>query len=156
MSSLALPIPDNLRIPDGRGRTHLVESDVYNICERMREIDRSLFLWVLDPPITFAGMTYNFSVTELCEDGQMRLVKRFEELDARILKDLEYMLHVPFEQRIKVAEKIEEEHAAASKAQQLDELYERIGRPMLTQLEHDGFSQRSVSYPKGRRPRRSR
>lgn len=151
MSSLALSIrPDNFRAPPGV----MIESDVFGVCERMKELDKNLFLYALDPPVEFAGKTYRFSVTEMCVDGVERLVQRFEELDARIDKKLAYMLHVPFEKRLAEAEQQEAKAEQQRKDDELTKLYEGVGRPMLTDLEKCGFIQRSVSYPKrGVKPR---
>jgi len=55
---------------------------------------------------------------------------------------------MPLAERLAKLEKDEYKIEADRKEAQLDDLYERVGRPMWTQLEHDGFIQRGVSYPK--------
>jgi hypothetical protein len=144
-SGLAVPVPpDNLR---GRFGSY-VESDVYHICDRIKEIDSRLRICVLEPPVEFAGKTYNFSVVELCPDGVERLVYRTEALDARIVEHLQYLLRVPFDKRFAEAERIEAKHEAEQKQRDFEEYYERVGRPMMTDLERCGFITRGISYPK--------
>lgn len=147
MSGIALPRPDNLRVPDG-ARAHLVESDVYKICERLKEIDPNLYLYALDPPVTFGDKTYRWSVNEFCADRVERLVGRFEFLDARIIEHIQYLAHVPFAQRFKEAERVADKLEQDHKERELEELYETMGGPMLRQLEHDGFIMRPTSYRK--------
>jgi hypothetical protein len=136
--------PNNVRAYRGA----LVTSDVFHIAERVREIDPALYVHVLDPPVHFDGRVYHFAICELGPDRVERLVFRAEELDSRILKKLEYIRAVPFEKRFAEAEKWEAAELAKRKDDELTALYERMGRPMWTQLEHDGFIQRPVSYPK--------
>jgi hypothetical protein len=62
---------------------------------------------------------------------------------------MQRIMHVPFEKRLEAAERDEDEHNRKRKEDELDTLYERMGRPMWTQLEHDGFIQRGRSYAKG-------
>jgi hypothetical protein len=151
MASLALPTrPANLRGRFG----DLVESDVFHICERLHELDKSLNVHVIDPPIAFGEKVYRFAVTEQCADGVERLVFRVEELDARIIEHVRYLLRVPFEHRFNEAEKLADKLTAEAKEHELDKLYDTMGAPMLRQLEHDGFiTHRGKSFPKrGVRP----
>lgn len=147
MSSLALPKPDNLRVPD-HGRAHLVEADVYHICDRIKELDPNLYVYLLDPPVCFGERTYRYSVTEFCADRVERLVRRYEELDARVIENLEYMLRVPFEHRLQAAEATEAQNDAARKEQDFERLYEQVGAPMRRDLERCGFASRNTSYAK--------
>lgn len=149
MSSLALPKPQNMR---GRYNRH-VDGDVYNIAERIAEIDPSLYIDPIEPPITLGDQTWNFAITEKCADGVERLVFRTECLDARILEHVQYLLHVPFEKRFDEAERREAKLQAEAKENELNELYERIGGPMRVDLERCGFADRNSSYPKRRRRR---
>lgn len=144
MSALALPRPSNLR---GGPGTH-VEGDVYRICDRIREIDSNL--WI--DPLPGGG----FAICERCADNVDRLVYKAPALDARIVEQLEYLLHVPFEQRFAEAEKEAAKYEAEHREKELDELYERLGGPMLPALERTGFIQRSKSYPKSKRRGRGR
>ncbi len=91
---LRLGLPSNLRIGLGATiPTRVVENDVYSICERIRQLDPNLFV-VLHP-----DHEKPFVVMERCSDGEARLVKRYAELDQRILADLRRMLSITLEQR---------------------------------------------------------
>lgn len=134
----------------GRYDRH-VDGDVYNISERIAEIDPSLWIDPLDPPVTIGDQTWNWAITELCADGVERLVFRTAELDARILEHVQYLLHVPFEHRFAEAEAREVKIEAERKENELNELYENIGGPMRIDLERCGFADRPESYAKRRR-----
>lgn len=139
---LAIAPPDNLSL-DPSVRASLVESDMYDICERIKEIDPNLkIVHLID------GETQSFVIMETGKDGKEYYVMKAKELDARILEKLRYLLHVPFEERIRILEKGNKEFEAAEHERELDELYERVGRPMWTELERTGFIDRPVSYPK--------
>lgn len=133
--------PTNLRF---EGEAFILESDVLNICDQVRALNPNLYIVVATN-----HETHNFTVMENCKDGVQRFVKRYKELDGRVVKDLEVIMGVPFSERIKRLEKENEEFERKWKEDQMDELYERMGRPMWTQLEHDGFVEsRGVSFPK--------
>lgn len=98
---LVSEIPSNLRLDmsgDRRG-VMVVDSDLYKIADRVREIHPSLMIVYHD------GHPEPFTIMEQCEDGVSRFVARYEELDQRILDDLRYMLSVPLDERIKIAER---------------------------------------------------
>lgn len=137
-------MPSNLVVPEGVV-AESVESDLYSICERVKEISESLHIVLLkgDP----RGM--NFAIMERCEDGVARLIYKVKELDARVLERLRYLMAVPFEQRFEQVEKDNHRWEQAQHEEQLEDLYERLGRPMWTELERCGFIDgRPVSYPK--------
>ena len=143
---LAIAPPSNLSL-DPSVRAGLVESDMYNICERIKELDPNLkIIHLID------GETQSFVIMETGRDGKEYYVMKTSELDGRVLEKLRYLLHVPFEDRIKALEKGNEEFEKKAHEDALDELYERVGRPMWTTLEKTGFIDRPVSYPKA--PRR--
>jgi hypothetical protein len=73
---------------------------------------------------------------------------RVEALDGRLIEHLQFLLHVPFEQRFAEAERRADKIEADAKEKNLDELYERMGRPMWTELERCGFIDRNRSYAK--------
>lgn len=145
--SLLLPVPTNLLLPQG-SQTFLVEQDLYGICERIgREVEGGDRLTVVMHSLP-SGETY-FTIMEKCADGVERVaIPRIDELDGRVIERLQYLLRVPLSARLADAERVEAANAADAKEQELDDLYENFGRPMLTQLEHDGFTQRPTSYPK--------
>lgn len=94
MSITVIGRPDNLRY-SGNAKMQLVESDVYNVCNRIKEIDPNLFV------VLHEGHAEPFVVVEKCVDGEERLVKRYAELTPQILTDLRRMLSIPWEQRWK-------------------------------------------------------
>jgi hypothetical protein len=95
---LITPRPSNLTVPQSAAFVAF-ESDVYNICARIKEIDPNLRV------VLHEGAAEPWVVLELGPDGEERYVKRYAELDARILEDLRYMLAVPFEKRIEALDK---------------------------------------------------
>lgn len=127
-------VPTNLHLPNG-GHTYLLESDMYNICERIKELDPELIIVVHEHPggrLSYVIMEPNRQGT-----GGYEMVKRYHELDGRVIEDLRYMLSVPFEKRFdeKVAE-IDKSEADRKEAD-LDELYERVGGPMRYSIARD-------------------
>lgn len=145
--ALLLPTPTNLLLPEGT-QSFVVEQDLYDICSRIRqEVDggERLFVVLHEPP---TGAPY-FTIMERGDDGVERVaIPRIDELDGRVIERLQYILRVPLSQRIDEFEKAEAIAEAKRKENEADELYERLGRPMWGQLEHDGFIQRGVSYAK--------
>lgn len=85
--------PSNVYAPTGMPLT----SDVYHIADRIKKLDKNLRI-IVQPEFPETP----FTVIEIGSDGVERFVKRYAELDDRIIKDLEYMLRVPFEHRMKV------------------------------------------------------
>lgn len=144
-SDLMLPsglAPSNLHL-SGNGSARFVESDMFDIAKRLTEIDRSLHVFEI-----VEGDQHVYAVMEHCADGEERLVFKAEVLDARILDKVRYLFSVPFEHRFAEAEAEEARANAQFQEDQLDELYERVGRPMWTELDACGFIDRSTSYPK--------
>ena len=134
--------PSNLHLREGV-RARFVESDLFDIADRLRELSDRLFLVELTEQDDCS-----FVVMEMCEDGTERVVFRVKELDARVIARVREIMFVPFEHRFAAAEAAEEKHNAERADLELEQLYETVGRPMLTQLEHDGFIQRTTSYGK--------
>lgn len=154
MSTLAradalLHCPTNLSLPLGTGVAY-VDGDMYDICGRVKEIDPDLKIVVYDGDTskythgivedTPAGVKLVFKVGPASPDTP--------ELDGRVIAKLQRLLAQPLDQRMADIEKENAKYEADCKEREFDELYETMGRPMWTQLEHDGFIQRPVSYPK--------
>lgn len=138
--------PENLRGDFGG----IVEHDVYHIAERMKELSPNL---LLRDRARGGGWTSPMNgkrwiISEISIDGVERWVMGRQDLDARIIEDLEYMLHVPYEKRFAEAERLEAQIMKQNHEDELDELYEHMGAPMLPLLERTGFTQRGLSYPK--------
>lgn len=131
----------------GDGEARMIDNDVLGICKSLREINRALFIVVHERP---DGK--NFIVMERCQDGVDRLVKRYAQLDGRVVRDMQYIQGVPLDKRMDALVEENEKYEAEEKEKQLDELYERMGGPMWHQLERDGFiDSRGVSAPKRRK-----
>lgn len=127
---------------------------MYGICRRIKEEieggDRLKIIMLSNP---HTG-EYDYTIMETCDDGVERLVlkcgpgHRINALDGRVIEKLKWMLKKPLQARIDEFEAWEDEVKAAQRELEKEELYERIGRPMLTDLEKCGFITRPVSYPK--------
>jgi hypothetical protein len=76
---------------------------------------------------------------EQCEDGVIRFVARYAELDQRILDDLRYMLSVPFDERLKKVEREIDTKNAALEAIDEDTL-DWLASEMRRDLVKSGFS----------------
>lgn len=123
----------------------MVEGDVFDICNRIKEVDPNLFVIQLENDAK--GCAY--AIMEKCADGMDRLVYKTRELDQRIIDKCLYMRAVPFEQRAAQIEAEVDRQEQEERDRASEELYERLGGPMLSQFAHDGFIDgRNVSYPK--------
>lgn len=143
--SLILPsgaVPTNLHLR-GSVTTRFVESDLFDVCKRMSAISRRLYAVEMEE-----GTDHGYAVMEVCDDGVHRLVFRAKELDGRVIERLQRLMSMPLDERVLECERAQYKLEAEQKENQLDELYERMGRPMLTELDRCGFIDRPVSYPK--------
>lgn len=142
MSDLVIPgMPPNMRASDYGA--HMVEGDVYNICERISEIDPDLVIYAHGRESSAAK---KFAIAHVDKRGSEYLVMQTDELDARILDELQYLLKVPFEKRYAEAERRERENEEYQKQLHLDKLTEEMGLPMYRELHRTGFIQRPKSY----------
>lgn len=121
----------------------MVESDLYHICERIKEIDPRLFIIQLS-----AGDRCSYAVMERCDDGVERLVSRHIELDARVLDKMLELRSIPFEKRFAAIEAQIDKEEEERRTKESEEFYERMGGPMYTELANCGFIDRVQSYPK--------
>lgn len=138
MSQLDIPgsaAPNNLHFADDV-RATIIESDLYDICTRLHEIDPTLFIILLED-----GNSHRFTIMEHCADGWDRLVWSVNELDQRILQKAAYLKKIPFEHRLEEAEKVEAKMKAEQENDAFEEFYEKLGGPMRSQLRHDGFTE---------------
>jgi len=112
---LVSSIPSNLKLDVSGDQTAMmmVDSDLYNIAERIKEIDPNLYI------VYHEKHEKPFTVMENCTDGVTRFVARYEELDSRVLDHLRYIASVPFDERLKKAEA--EVDAAAAAYESIDE-----------------------------------
>lgn len=146
-TSLLLPDsyrPTNLHLKS-TVKARFIDGDVLDICERLAEIDPSLYIVELTESGKDGAI---WAVMEHCIDGVDRLVAKVNDFDARVLTKIAYLMHVPFEHRLRA---IEEENAAYEQTAHenyLEETYDRIGGEFWRDLERCGFIDRPVSYPK--------
>lgn len=119
----------------------MVESDLYDICERIKEIDPSLFIVLLDD-----GDRAAYAVMERCADGVERLVSKHRELDQRVLDKLMYLKSVPFEKRFAQIEAQIDREEAEEREREAEEMYETTGAPMYRELKRCGFITGSSSH----------
>lgn len=144
--SLAVPSsasPPNLHLPPGSS-LRLVDQDLLHIAERVAELSPRLHVWVIE-----SGQGVEYAISEFCEDQTERLVFRgLKALDARVIERLRGLMAQTLTDRMANLEHEEWVFKEAERERELEDLYERVGRPMWSQLEHDGFTQRGISYPK--------
>lgn len=135
--------PTNLHPPPGM-HVNEVESDVWMVCDRLKEKygDR-LYVVVMDD-----GSNYAFTVMERCDDGEDRMVKKYKALEPSILKDIDFMLMIDLKQRIRLLEAENDKWERDWEEMAAEKQFEEIGLPMWRELERAGFIQRPVSYPK--------
>lgn len=136
MSRIDIPgsaAPNNLHFAEDVKAT-IIESDLYDICSRLAEIDPTLFIILLED-----GNDHRFTIMEHCSDGWDRLVWSVDQLDQRILQKAAYLKSVPFEHRFIEAEKLEAKMKTEQEAEAFEEFYDKLGGPMRAQLRHDGF-----------------
>lgn len=136
IDELLLPgVPANVR-PGGRIKVEAVTNDMFNIAERLAEINPRLAVNITENQVTGEKA---YTIVEEVPGYGPQVVFRCNVLDARVLEHVRYLLNVPFEKRFAEAEKIADKHEADSHEHELDELTERIGLPMVRDLMECGF-----------------
>lgn len=122
MSDLvAVGLPDNLRVPPNLRGARMVQQDVFNICNRIKEIDPNLYV------VVHEGHPEPFVVMEQGRDGNVYFVSRYDHLEADILEDLQRMLRTPFKDRFNaLAKKVDAENEANENAWMESEGHERF------------------------------
>lgn len=140
--------PANLVVSPGC-RPRVLTSDIYDICERVRELDPSLYIIELasDDP-----RPYRYVVMERCTDGVDRMALRVREgeLDGRVIEKLRYQLAVPFHDRVARLERDLEAWERQYREDELDRLVDEIG-PRFQKMLHDCnfvHTPRPTSFPR--------
>jgi hypothetical protein len=137
--------PANLHLRDST-KARFVDGDMFDICGRLAEISPRLYIVELTDADNAA-----YVIMESCDDLVQRQVYKLEkgqELDARVLTKVQYLLNVPFEHRLKVIDAENAKYEADHHENILEETYEKMGGQFRKQLEHDGFiTHRGTSYP---------
>lgn len=90
-----------------------MDSDVYNIATRIKELDPNLII------VLTQSQQFPFSIYEFGRDNEYHLVKRYAELGEHVLNDLRYMASVPLAERTEKVMKEVEDHN--NKMQRMDE-----------------------------------
>lgn len=147
MSLLDLPAglaPSNLHLrPSARAK--FVSGDVLDISKRLAEVSPNLYLVELSEDGRDQAA---WCVMEHCADGVQRMVKKYQELDQRMLTDVQRMLSIPLEHRAAAAQADIDAENAKLDDDNLEMRYEQLGHAFRRQLWHDGFIEhRGVSYP---------
>lgn len=108
--SVLVPTPHNIRPKKGKPLPKFVENDVFQISERIKEIDPRLFIML------FEDTPRPWVVYEQTESGP-QVVQRYTELTPSILKDLRMMQAIPFTERVKkLSDEIDRENREAERA----------------------------------------
>lgn len=121
----------------------LVDSDLFNICERVKEVHPSLSIIELEDQTA-----HSFAIMESCEDGIERLIFKVAELDGRVIERLQQIMHKPLSERMDELERDEHRLKEEAEEEAFEELYEGLGKQMPLELERSGFIQRNVSFAK--------
>jgi hypothetical protein len=141
VSSLVIDgVPTNIRLPEGSRATH-VDSDLYGIAERIRE---------LDPRYTLSLIEHvdGSAIWAVCEpdlSGVEHLIFRvgpgceIDALDDRVIKRLEFLRFVPLERRYEEAAREAARQVKVRRAEQSERMYAALGAPMYSQLARLGF-----------------
>ncbi len=152
--SLILPgssVPSNLSVPPG-ARVAAVESDVLDICARIAEIDPDCRIVVMH-----AGAKAKFALVQRAADNQEYLVLRADELDQRIVEQLQYIMRWPVKERLARIQKEIDAELAARERDESEALYDQLGGFFYDGLHRYGFTgtpnPRSVT-PLGKTARR--
>jgi hypothetical protein len=148
-------MPSDLMLPSGLAPSNLhlrptvkakfVSSDVFDICERLAEVDPRLSLWELseeDKDHAAWLVTENVNGTEM-------YVKKYQELTPQIIIDVERMRRIPLMKRIEIAQREADESEAELQRKNMEMLIEKVGLPMHRLLAECGFIEhRGRSYAK--------
>lgn len=142
MDTLFLPLnPANLR-SNARLNVQAVDSDVYNVCERLRELNDRLYVNTIDDD---HDKSRTFVIMEETPTGS-QVVFRTRKLDARVVEHVRYLLHVPFAERFAAAERLMDKWEAEDKENELDKMAEEMGLEMQYDLKRLGFTD-GTYYP---------
>lgn len=140
LDELHLPInPSNIKV-GGRFHVEAVTGDLYNISERLRELNPRLFINVMEDRHPNALHPITYVIMEQTSRGTEEVVFKCHYLDARVLEHVRYLMHVPFEKRYAEAEKELDKYEAEQHQTQLDELTEDVGLELRHELRRLGFT----------------
>jgi hypothetical protein len=140
IDEIILPIstPTNIRFDgaaSGRFRVEEITSDMYNISERLKEIDPNLYV-LLREDRAMGAKAFTIMWSRETDD---ELVLTCRRLDARVIEHVQYLMKVPLERRFNEACKIIDKLEAEKAEDEKDELVEKLGLPMIRELQRCGF-----------------
>lgn len=99
--SLAVKKPANMRLIADGGEASWVTSDVYDVARRIQAIDPNLFIVQTRPRYGKRWLVVERVWNSERAMHEYAPVKRYENLDGRVVDDLQRMLKLPLEQRIR-------------------------------------------------------
>jgi hypothetical protein len=139
MKDLHLPLhPNNIRT-GGRFQVEAVSGDMFSISERLRELNPRLFINIIEDRAPKALRPVTYVIMEQTSRGTEEVVFKCFTLDARVIEHVRYLMSVPFEHRFAEAEKELDKYQAEEQENEMDELVEHLGLPMLRELKANGF-----------------
>jgi hypothetical protein len=136
--------PANLHLRDST-KARFVEGDMFDICKRLADISSRLYIVELTDADNAA-----YVIMESCDDLVQRQVYKLQkgqELDARVLTKVQYLLNVPFEHRYAAIEAENAKYEADHHDNLIEGMVENMGGQFRRELEKCGFAQRNTSYP---------
>lgn len=151
VSALVLDgLPTNLMLPEGSRATH-VENDLHQICDRLKELDGSLRLALIE----HVNGSAVWAVMEIGRDGVEHLVVRvgpgcqLDALDGRVIEHIEWIRRIPAAERLATIEKNIAREQEYARKQASEKLYEDMGASFYKSLHDCGFiDTRRESYNK--------
>lgn len=147
--------PSNLHLNPDTDKVRLVSSDLYRICDRIKEISDRLYLVELQRNSS-EGEKFGYALMEK-QPNMDYLVFRIAmtDLDGRVLERIRYLMSLGLHERIAICDKEREKWEADKHEDDMEELWETMGGPMYLEMERTGFFQRPVSFrPMNRTARR--
>lgn len=133
--------PSNIRLPEGSRATH-VESDLHDIAGRLLELGPPrLHLELLE----HADGRAVWAVCETDESGVEYLVFRvgkdceIDALDGRVIERVQYLRHVPLNERLAHCERQIENERKAREAAKAEQMYDNLGSTLYSNLARLGF-----------------
>jgi hypothetical protein len=140
IDELHIPVnPSNIKT-GGRFHVEAVSGDMYDIANRLAELNPRLFISILEDRAPDALHPVVYVIMEQTNRGTEEVVFKCYQLDARVLEHVSYLMKVPFAQRFAEAEKELDKYEAEQHETQLDELTEDVGLAMRHELRRLGFT----------------
>lgn len=139
-SLIVAGVPTNLRLPEGSRLTY-VDGDMHDICARIRELDDTLSIVLMEHVNGGAA----FAITERDRSGREALIFRVGEgceidaLDQRVIDKLNYIRSVPAGERARQLDAELQREAEARRVEESETLYEKIGSSFYDNLFACGF-----------------